>query len=92
MKTLGFFFFFWSKTVKKLFMERVFDFLISTFLFISICTDGDAVLLKCGGFAFLDPSYAFDRRIIQSMELMFSGNNIKQFNTFCTLINARSII
>lgn len=37
-------------------------------------TDGDALLLYCGGFAFLNPTHAFHRRIIQSMDFMFTGN------------------
>ncbi|XP_014494820.1 uncharacterized protein LOC106756765 isoform X3 [Vigna radiata var. radiata] len=34
--------------------------------------DGDALLLNNGGFAFLNPTHAFHRRIIQSMDLVFT--------------------
>ncbi|KAJ6328538.1 hypothetical protein OIU77_010262 [Salix suchowensis] len=42
--------------------------------FFFLCTDGDAVLLKCGRLAFLDPSHGFDRRTIQSMEFMLAAS------------------
>lgn len=36
-------------------------------------TDGDAVLLNCSGITFPNPTNAFYRRIIQSMDFMFTG-------------------
>lgn len=36
-------------------------------------TDGDAFLLNCCRSPFLDPTNAFHRRVVQSMEFMFSG-------------------
>jgi hypothetical protein len=42
-------------------------------LFFVVNIDGDALLLYSSGITFLNPTYAFYRRIIQSMEFMFTG-------------------
>lgn len=52
-----------------------------SFLF-PLCLDGDAVLLNGCGFALFDPTYAFHRRTIQSMEFMLSGNQVPKFLLF----------
>lgn len=52
-----------------------------SFLFL-LCLDGDAVLLNGCGFALFDPTHAFHRRTIQSMEFMLSGNQIPKILLF----------
>lgn len=61
---------------KKAFMENLWpSHLIFELLFSSLCADRDAVLFNCSGFAFLDSTHACNGWIIQSMELMFTGND-----------------